>query len=152
MAEKTTGKGYRLPSEAEWEYATRAGTTGPFSFRGKISTAKANYDGNYTFDGSRKGEYREKTLPVGSFPANPWELHDVHGNVGEWIEDCWNNNYNGAPKDGTAWEGGNCVRRVLRGGSWYFNPRGLRSADRFRGATDGRYVDIGFRVARALTP
>ncbi len=150
---RKTGKAYRLPSESEWEYATRAGTTGPFSFSGKISSAKANYHGNYTFDGSSKDEYREKTLPVGRFPANAWGLHDVHGNVWEWTEDCWNDNYSGAPQDGSAWtSAGDCNSRVFRGGSWSDGPRYLRSANRSRFATDDRLSSIGFRVARALTP
>ena len=142
---------YRLLSEAEWEYGARAGTTGPFHFGAKISTDQANYDGNYTNGSSRKGVYRKRTVPVGSFPANGFGLHDVHGNVSEWVEDCWHENYEGAPTDGSAWtSGGDCSRRVLRGGSWYDIPGGLRSAFRFRFGAGARYERLGFRVARTL--
>ncbi|MCP4408464.1 MAG: SUMF1/EgtB/PvdO family nonheme iron enzyme [Gammaproteobacteria bacterium] len=127
-----TSKRYRLPTEAEWEYAARAGTQGSFSFKGRISTNKANYNGDYTFGGSQKGKYRKKTVEVGSLPANPWGLHEVHGNVWEWTQDCWNGSYQGAPVDGSAWERGNCVRGVVRGGSWNNKPRYLRSANRNR--------------------
>jgi formylglycine-generating enzyme required for sulfatase activity len=89
---------------------------------------------------------------VGSFAANRFGLHDVHGNVWEWVQDCWNGNYEGAPVDGSAWESGNCRRRVLRGGSWNFKPRWLRSAFRGRFTTGERDIDIGFRVARTVTP
>jgi formylglycine-generating enzyme required for sulfatase activity len=114
-----TEKDYRLLTEAEWEYAARAGTTTPFYFGRTISPDQANYNGEYTYDGGPKGVYREKTTPVGSFPANAFGLHDVHGNVLEWVEDCWHENYSGSPIDGAAWKsGGDCDRRVLRGGSW----------------------------------
>ena len=113
-----TGKDYRLLSEAEWEYACRAGTSTPFWWGSSISTEQANYDGNYTFGGGRKGEYRQRTVPVKSFEPNPWGLYQVHGNVGEWCEDCWNESYNGAPSDGSAWTAGDCAFRLLRGGSW----------------------------------
>ena len=147
-----TGKRYRLLSESEWEYVSRAGTTTPFHFGSTISTGQANYDGNYTYGGGRKGLYREKTVSVGSFSANAWDLHDVHGNVWEWVEDCWNASYTGAPADGSAWESGNCSARVLRGGSWYSGPGVLRAALRFRYSTGGRNVSVGFRIARTLTP
>ncbi len=109
--------GYRLPSEAEWEYACRAGTTTPFWWGSTITTDQANYDGDYTYNSGKKGKYREKTVPVDQFAPNPWGLYQMHGNVREWCEDCWNDNYNGAPKNGTAWAAGNCSARVLRGGS-----------------------------------
>ena len=149
---KRTGKSYRLLSESEWEYVSRAGTTTPFHFGSTISTGQANYDGNYTYGGGRKGLYREKTVSVGSFSANVWGLYDVHGNVWEWVEDCWNASYTGAPADGSAWESGNCSVRVLRGGSWFNVPRGLRSADRDGSTSGTRNSSIGFRIARTLTP
>ena len=147
-----TGEEYRLLSESEWEYVARAGTTGPFHTGGTISTRQANYDGNHTYGSGRKGRYRKKTTPVGKFPANAFGLHDVHGNVWEWVEDCWNGSYAGAPEDGSAWESGNCSRRVLRGGSWHDGPGNLRSAYRYGYTTGVRYYGLGFRVARTLTP
>ena len=148
-----TGKRYRLLSESEWEYAARAGTTGPFHFGSTISTDQGNYDGNYTYGSGRGGVYREKTASAGSFPANGFGLHDVHGNVWEWVEDCWHGDYSGASADGSAWTtGGNCGERVLRGGSWYFIPGLLRSAYRNRFTAGFRNDDLGFRIARTLTP
>jgi formylglycine-generating enzyme required for sulfatase activity len=110
---RKTGKTYRLPSEAEREYVTRAGTTTPFWWGSSISTSQANYNGNYTYGGGARGEYREKTLPVDTFQPNPWGLYQVHGNVSEWVEDCWNDS---APSDGSAWTSGDCSSRVVRGG------------------------------------
>ena len=148
---REAGAEYRLPSESEWEYVARAGTTGPFHFGSTISTEQANYDGNYTYGSGRKGRYRERTVPVGGFPPNAFGLHDVHGNVWEWVEDCWHGNYRGAPSDGSAWtSGGDCSRRVLRGGSWIFEPQFLRSAYRGRYTSGARNVYLGFRVARTL--
>ena len=144
-----TGAAYRLPSEAEWEYAARAGTTTPFHTGATISTDQANYDGNHVYGSGRRGTYRERTTPVGTFPPNAFGLYDVHGNVLEWVNDCWHDSYRGAPSDGTAWTaGGNCGRRVLRGGSWFFSP--LRSADRGSFRTEDRSDHAGFRVARTL--
>jgi len=140
-----TGKTVRLPTEAEWEYACRAGTATPFYFGETISTDQANYDGNFTYGRGRKGKYREKTTPVGSFPPNAWGLYDMHGNVLDWCADSWHNSYDGAPVDGTAWEGADTAR-VLRGGGWYNNPRDCRSADRHGAAPVNRYRTIGFRV------
>ena len=151
LSEKTV-KRYRLLREAEWEYAARAGTTTPFHFGSTISTSQANYDGNHTYGGGAKGLYRKKTVPVGSFPANGFGLHDVHGNIWEWVEDCWNRNYKGAPSDGSAWTSGDCSRRVLRGGSWLSFPWLLRSAYRKRGGAGHRGHGFGFRVARTLSP
>ena len=150
---RKTGERYRLLSEAEWEYAARAGTTGPFHFGATISTDQANYDGNLTYGSGRKGVYRNKTVAVGSLSANGFGLHDVHGNVREWVGDCWHDSYAGAPRDGSAWvSGGGCDRRVLRGGSWYSNPRFLRSANRLRNVAGIRNSYVGFRVSRTLTP
>ena len=145
-----TGKRYRLLSESEWEYAARAGTRTPFHTGRTISTDQANYSGNYTYGSGRKGVYRKKTVPVGSFDANGFGLHDMHGNVWEWVEDCWNGSYAGAPSDGRAWESGSCGRRVSRGGSWYNSPWYLRSADRSRVDSGVRISYNGFRVARTL--
>ena len=149
-----TGNQYRLLSESEWEYVARAGTTGPFHYGRTISTDQANYYGDFVYGSGRKGVYREKTVSVGSFPSNGYGLHDVHGNVWEWVEDCWHDSYYaGAPKDGRAWTTGeSCWLRVLRGGSWLSEPRVLRAANRFWDVTGGRINFIGFRVARTLTP
>ena len=147
---------YRLPSESEWEYAARGGTTTPFWTGGTISTDQGNYDGYRTYGTGRKGVYRKKTVPVGSLNApNPFGLHDVHGNVWEWIEDCWHGSYDGAPRDGSPWlsqQEGNCSQRVLRGGSWNYNPWLLRSAYRDWDEPDFRSGNVGFRLARTLTP
>jgi formylglycine-generating enzyme required for sulfatase activity len=114
---KMTGKSYRLLSEAEREYVTRAGTATPFWWGSSISTDQANYDGNHTYGSGAKGEHRNMTLPVASFQPNPWGLYQVHGNVYDWVEDCFHDSYRGAPSDGTAWTTGDCTYRVLRGGS-----------------------------------
>jgi formylglycine-generating enzyme required for sulfatase activity len=147
---RKTGKTYRLLTEAEWEYVARAGTTTPFWWGASISPSQANYEGNFTYGGGPKGEYRAKTLPVGSFAPNPWGLYNVHGNVWEWVQDCWNDSYNGAPTDGSAWTSGDCSRRILRGGSWFNLPWYLRAALRYGIATDNRDYGIGFRVGRTL--
>jgi formylglycine-generating enzyme required for sulfatase activity len=151
---KASGASYRLPSEAEWEYACRAGTTTPFWWGSTIAPDQANYAGSAELykGGGKKGEYRKRTVPAKSFEANPWGLYQVHGNVWEWCEDCWNDHYKDAPADGSAWTAGDCSRRVLRGGSWFLSPQFLRSACRFRYDSDFRYDDIGFRVARTLNP
>jgi formylglycine-generating enzyme required for sulfatase activity len=141
---------YRLPNEAEWEYACRAGTTTPFSCGATISTAQANYDGNHNYGAGKKGEYRGKTTPVGAFPANPFGLYDMHGNVWEWCQDCWNDTYNGAPSDGSAWTAGDCTLRVLRGGSWGSDPGWLRCADRDWDTSSSRLNNRGFRLARTI--
>jgi formylglycine-generating enzyme required for sulfatase activity len=143
---QATGKAYRLPSEAQWEYACRAGTTTPFAFGATLNTDIANYDGNRIYGNGKKGVYREQTVDVGSFPPNAWGLYDMHGNVYEWCEDSWHDNYNGAPTDGIAWIDNSTERRLLRGGSWNVIPRGCRSARRFSGSRGGCSVNIGFRV------
>jgi len=148
---KATEREYRLPSEAEWEYACRAGTTTPFHFGETITTDLANYNGNYTYGSGSKGQYREQTTDVGSFPANAFGLHDMHGNVWEWCQDTWHENYNRAPTDGSAWvdENANENRMILRGGSWNNHPWYCRSAYRY--CLDADYWDAynGFRVVCA---
>jgi formylglycine-generating enzyme required for sulfatase activity len=148
---EATGRSYRLPSEAEWEYACRAGTRTPFSCGDTISTEQANYDGNFTWNGGPRGEYRRGTTPAGMFAPNPWGLFDMHGNVWEWVQDVVHNNYEGAPLDGSAWEeGGDQARRILRGGSWLYNPRYLRSALRNGFSAVLSNDIVGFRVVREL--
>ena len=146
-----TGQTYRLPSEAEWEYACRAGTKTAFSTGDTITTDQANYDGNYTYNGSPRGVFRQGTNKAGTFPPNPWGLFDMHGNVWEWTQDVVHDSYAGAPLDGSAWEeGGDPVRRILRGGSWLYNPRYLRSAVRNGFSAVLANDIVGFRVARKL--
>jgi formylglycine-generating enzyme required for sulfatase activity len=146
-----TGQLYRLPSEAEWEYACRAGTHTAFSFGEDISTERANYDGNFTYNNGVKGEFRQGTTRVDAFQPNPWGLFDMHGNVWEWTQDVVHENYEGAPSDGSAWEqGGDPARRVLRGGSWLYQPRYLRSALRNGYSAVLANDIVGFRVARKL--
>ena len=149
-----TGHQYRLLSESEWEYVARAGTTGPFHFGRTISTDQANYNGNYAYGKGRKGVFRKKTVSVGSFPSNGYGLYDVHGNVWEWVEDCWHTSYAGAPKDGRAWTtGGDCTDRVLRGGSWNVRPRVLACGEsQLEWIRRSGTSYNGFRVARTLTP
>ncbi|MCY4659491.1 MAG: SUMF1/EgtB/PvdO family nonheme iron enzyme [Acidobacteria bacterium] len=139
-----TGAEYRLPGESEWEYAARAGTTTRYGWGDDVGRNRANCRGC----GGRWDD-EDRTAPAGSFASNGWGLHDVHGNVWEWVEDCWHENYARAPRDGSAWTtGGNCRRRVVRGGSWGSDPRVLRSADRLRLDAEGRVATVGFRVAR----
>ena len=146
-----TGEAYRLLSEAEWEYVARAGTTTPFHTGRTISTDQANYDGDYTYGSGREGRYRKKTISVGSFAPNGFGLHDVHGNVWEWVEDCWHGSYTNAPENGTAWiREGDCSVHVMRGGSWYKRPDYIRSGFRRRRGTSNRDETYGFRVARTL--
>ena len=158
-----TGHEYRLLTEAEWEYAARAGTTTPYHFGRMILGNQANYNNN-----------NESTVAVGSYPSNAFGLYDMHGNVWEWVEDCWHDDYTSAPTNGSAWLSG-CRKgnesdcdpaadwckeliigkelRVLRGGSWSSVPEYLRSADRFWWLNASiRDDDSGFRVARTLTP
>lgn len=147
---RKTGRSYRLPSEAEWEYACRAGTTTPFHFGETITTDLANYGDNYPYDAAPKGINRGKTTVVGSFPPNSFGLYDMHGNAWEWCQDIWHDNYNGAPTDGSAWEsGGDSKNRVQRGGSWYNNAVYCRGAFPSYSSADGRLWDMGFRVAVA---
>jgi formylglycine-generating enzyme required for sulfatase activity len=146
-----TGKNYRLPSEAEWEYACRAGTTTPFHFGETIISELANYNAEYTYGTGKKGIYRKETTVVGHFGvANAFGLYDMHGNVWEWCADQWHENYEGAPTDGSAWIDDNSndnQLRLLRGGSWYNYPRICRSAFRYLLNPDCDDNDvIGFRV------
>ncbi|MBV8105386.1 MAG: formylglycine-generating enzyme family protein [Hyphomicrobiales bacterium] len=144
-----TGRSYRLLSEAEYEYAARAGSEKKYPWGDDIELdgkPMANCDGC----GSQWDS--KQTAPVGSFPANAFGLYDMVGNVWEWTEDCWHKNYNGAPADGSVWKSDDCNLRVVRGGSWYDSPVNLRSADRDGANPGGRYYNLGFRVARTLTP
>jgi formylglycine-generating enzyme required for sulfatase activity len=147
---RKTGKPYRLLSEAEREYAARAGTTTPFWWGSSISSRQANYDGTIGYAGGERGEFRQRPLAVDSFPANPFGLSEVHGNVSEWVADCWRGSYQDMPGNGAATTTGDCGRRVLRGGSWYDPPQQLRAAARSAIYPGFRSNKIGFRVARSL--
>lgn len=145
------GEKYRLPSEAEWEYACRAGTTTPFYFGKTISTNLANYHGRYNYGDGNRGEFRGKTTPVGTFPRNLFGIFDMHGNVWEWCEDVWHENYEEAPTDGSAWLiGGEPNRRIVRGGSYILNPGFCRSAHRFGKKPDEIGFFNGFRIASTI--
>ncbi|MBV9390044.1 MAG: formylglycine-generating enzyme family protein, partial [Chroococcidiopsidaceae cyanobacterium CP_BM_ER_R8_30] len=147
-----TGRDYRLPSEAEWEYACRAARMTPFHVGETITTDIANYDGKYTYSSGAGGHYRQQTTPVGSFQvANAFGLYDMHGNVWEWCADSWHENYRGAPSDGSVWESdGNDNYRLLRGGSWYCLPRLCRAAQRHWNHLDNGGSGIGFRIVCSL--
>jgi formylglycine-generating enzyme required for sulfatase activity len=159
-----TGSTYTLPSEAQWEYACRAGTNTPFHFGKTITIELANYDGNFTYADGSKGIYRKQITTVGMFPANAWGLQDMHGNVWEWCLDHWHQSHEEAPADGSAWlkpseynnkattKGRNDNasdeedNRLLRGGSWYDSPRYCRSACRSRYRPDDPIFNLGLRV------
>ena len=144
---RDTGRSYTLPSEAQWEYACRAGTTTPFAFGETLATELANYNGSNSYANGPKGLNRGQTTPVGMFPPNGWGLQDMHGNVWEWCLDSWHDRYEGAPADGTAWvSGGDQDQRLLRGGSWLNLPGVCRSAYRHRYGPVFHFVNVGFRV------
>jgi formylglycine-generating enzyme required for sulfatase activity len=138
-----SGRTYRLPSEAEWEYAARAGTNTAYWWGRDVGSKQANCRECNTGSG-------QQTLPVGSFQPNPFGLYDTAGNAAEWVEDCWNDNYRGAPNDGKAWTAGQCRLRGLRGGGYDSAAKYVRSSARFRYDTDVRYSVNGFRVLREL--
>jgi formylglycine-generating enzyme required for sulfatase activity len=143
---RMTGKPYRLLSEAEWEYAARAGTSTPYPWGPEIGNRNANCN----HCGSQWDSKRP--APVGSFAPNQFGLYDMHGNVWQWVEDCYEADYNRAPPNGPSWTSGECDRRIVRGGSWYVAPEHLRSAYRIWDATGYRDFDLGFRVGRTFTP
>jgi formylglycine-generating enzyme required for sulfatase activity len=145
LGRRLPGLPVRLPTEAEWEYACRAGTTTTFSFGNNLTPELANYDGNYPYAGGEKGLYREKTVPVASLPANPWGLYEMHGNVYEWCADWYGDYPTEAQVDPQGPQTG--VYRVLRGGSWGILGRLVRSADRDRLEPGYRLVYSGFRLA-----
>jgi formylglycine-generating enzyme required for sulfatase activity len=142
LNEKEGTDKYRLPSEAEWEYAARAGTTTRYSFGDSESKL-----GNYAWHHDNSGD---NTHPVGQKKSNSWGLYDMHGNVWEWVQDGWHDNYNGAPADGSAWESGDGTSRVARGGGWRFYARSSRSADRFPGVPRGCSDALGFRILKEV--
>ncbi|KRQ97896.1 hypothetical protein CQ12_25030 [Bradyrhizobium jicamae] len=147
-----TGKSYRLLSEAEREYVTRAGSITPFWWGSTISSEQANYDGSISYAGGANSEVRKATVPVDSFKANSWGLYNVHGNAWEWTEDCWNAKNAANPGDGSASLTGDCTLRVLRGASFNNAPHTLRAARRASEPPDNRVASFGFRVARSLEP
>jgi formylglycine-generating enzyme required for sulfatase activity len=144
-----TGRTYTLPSEAQWEYACRAGSTTPFHFGATLTPELANYNGNFVYGNGPKGVYRQQTTDVASFPANAWGLHDLHGNVWEWCADHWHDSYDFAPGDDQPWlipAAANDAPRLLRGGSWGRGPWGCRSAYRLNHRLGNRLSFVGFRV------
>ncbi len=152
---KKTGLQYRLPSEAEWEYACCGGSTTPFHFGDTITTHLANYNGEYSYGEGPKGVYRKETTDVGSFDApNAFGLHDMHGNVWEWCLDDWHSNYKGAPTSGSSWiddkNNNRSQIKVRRGGSWYVNPSNCRSAYRSKDSPEFRFNSYGFRMVCAV--
>jgi formylglycine-generating enzyme required for sulfatase activity len=160
--QQKTGQSYRLLTEAEWEYAARADTTTVRYWGDDVKTscdyanvldlkAKTTITGASNWSNFNCDDGHAFTAPVGSYKANGFGLYDMLGNVWEWTQDCWNDNYSGAPTDGSAWTAGDCSKRVARGGAWYVDPLlYLRAAYRYRGSNEGRGSGGGFRVARSL--
>jgi len=146
---KRTGANIRLPTEAEWEFACRAGTTTPFWTGETISTEQANFDGGYTYNGGEKGVKLGKTTPVDTFAPNPWGLHDMHGNVWEWCASIFDEEYNGLELEDAGYSD-DLGTRVVRGGSWHNVPGGLRSASRNKLRPSYHYLRVGFRVVREI--
>ena len=137
-----TGHSYRLPTEAEWEYAAAAGTSSLYYWGDEVGKFNAVCESCGTkWDNKR-------SAPTGTFPPNPFGLHDILGNAWEWTADCWNESYVGAPTDGSAWTEGDCTGHAMRGGAWFSFPVNLRTTTRFRGVVDNRYLSKGLRVAR----
>ncbi|MGH8745098.1 MAG: formylglycine-generating enzyme family protein [Burkholderiales bacterium] len=146
---RKTGHAYALLTEAQWEYAARAGTTTPYYWGAQASRAYANYGTERCCAPAAEGKDRWlNTAPSGSFPPNAFGLYDMHGNAWQWMQDCWHRNYDGAPADGSAWLYGVCVDRVMRGGSWNCGPGTIRAAEREVHDLSGRYAVVGFRIAR----
>lgn len=143
---KNTGRDYRLPSEAEWEYACRAGTSTPFSFGETLTTDFANYVGEHVYWREPRGVYRHCTTEAGLFPPNVFGLYDMHGNVWEWCLDSWLDDYSTASRDGSAYENRNDPYRAARGGSWHEPPQNCRSATRIRFLQKEGDQFIGFRA------
>ena len=145
---ETTGQAYRLPSEAEWEYAARGGQTTPFSFGVELTSRNANFDGRFAYRG-KKSRWVGRPTPASRYPANAFGLFDMHGNVWEWTADCWRTSLDGAPADGGA-RGGTCVSRTLKGGAFNTGGWRLRAAHRIGKPASTREMEIGFRVVREL--
>jgi formylglycine-generating enzyme required for sulfatase activity len=147
-------KGHRLPTEAEWEYTCRAGTTTPFFFGDNITSEQVNFDGNYPYNHSPKCSSKGETMPVGSYPPNSWGVYDMHGNVWEWCQDESHDHYRNAPADGSAWQASSTSNgnrsRVLRGGAWNSTPANCRSAFRNGYFPDSRFDRCGFRIAFSI--
>lgn len=145
-----TGETYRLLSEVEWEYVARAGQDAPFGSGFDISAKQANFDGKAPYGAGDKGPYLRKTETVGKYAPNAFGVYDMHGNVYEWVEDCWNADHSGAIGDGSPRTDGDCKFRVMKGGSWVTHGYQTRAAARIRYVTDYRYDDYGIRLARTL--
>ena len=143
---KKSGRNYHLPSEAQWEYACRAGTTTPFGFGESLTTDLANYVGEHTYRSEPHGVYRHQTTETGTFPPNAFGLYDMHGNLWEWCEDSWADDYSSAPRDGSAYQTRNHARHVARGGSWHEPPENCRSALRIGFLQSEADEFMGFRI------